>query len=173
LVGGVNPSQLAPQPGTTAGNPIVLDEDDGDQPRSIGRYPIADGAAPSLPAVPGPEILQTLAQQGSVLPLVESLVRLLTGTITAAAAPPAFPRRTGWERTSPSAPPPPKRRKLNSVPAGASDWDVPYPFQDGQGPADYQSTWAKERAHRLVRDLVGLVRGAAKKAAVTGYLQEQ
>ncbi|KZT73681.1 hypothetical protein DAEQUDRAFT_638799, partial [Daedalea quercina L-15889] len=64
-------------------------------------------------------------------------------------------------------------RKLNSVPAGASDWDVPYPFEAGQGPADYQSTWAKERARRLVRELVTLVRDAAKKVAVRGYLQEQ
>ncbi|EPT05552.1 hypothetical protein FOMPIDRAFT_1077553, partial [Fomitopsis schrenkii] len=64
-------------------------------------------------------------------------------------------------------------RRLNSVPAGASDWDVPYPFQAGQGPADYQTTWAKERAARLVRELVTLVRDAAKKAAVKGYLQEQ
>ena len=174
LVGGVNPSQLAPQPGATASNPIVLDDDDNDQSRSIGRRPLADGTAPSFPQVRGPDILQTLAQQGSALPLVESLVRLLTGTATtAAAAPPKLPGRTGWERASPSEPPPLKRRKLNSVPAGASDWDVPYPFQVGQGPADYQTTWAKERVARLVRELVTLIRDATKKAAVKGFLQEQ
>ncbi|KAH9838494.1 uncharacterized protein C8Q71DRAFT_532945 [Rhodofomes roseus] len=173
LVGGVNPSQLAPQPGTTAGNPIVLDEDDDDQPRTIGRRPLADSTVPPLPTARGPEILQTLARQGNVLPLVESLVRLLAGTATTAAPLPKRLERTGWERHRPTEAPPLKRRKLNTVPAGASDWDVPYPFQDGQGPADYHTTWAKERARRLVRELVGLVRDAAKKAAVKGYLQEQ
>ncbi|TFY58599.1 hypothetical protein EVJ58_g6317 [Rhodofomes roseus] len=129
--------------------------------------------SPPLPTARGPEILQTLARQGNVLPLVESLVRLLAGTATTAAPLPKRLERTGWERHRPTEAPPLKRRKLNTVPAGASDWDVPYPFQDGQGPADYHTTWAKERARRLVRELVGLVRDAAKKAAVKGYLQEQ
>ncbi|GJE88628.1 hypothetical protein PsYK624_047110 [Phanerochaete sordida] len=59
-----------------------------------------------------------------------------------------------------------KKRKLSHVPAGASEWDVPYPFPDGQGPPDYYQNWQKLRGQQLVEDLVGLVKSAAKKAAV-------
>ncbi|OSX58858.1 hypothetical protein POSPLADRAFT_1121257, partial [Postia placenta MAD-698-R-SB12] len=64
-------------------------------------------------------------------------------------------------------------RKLNNVPAGATDWDVPYPFQEGQGPQGYEATWAQQRARALLADLVGLIQGAAKKVAVKGYYQQQ
>ena len=64
------------------------------------------------------------------------------------------------------APPPPKKRRLNDVPAGASEWDVPYPFPEGQGPPDYHQNWQRQRGQQLVEDLVGLVKSAAKKAAV-------
>ncbi|TBU48872.1 hypothetical protein BD309DRAFT_853057, partial [Dichomitus squalens] len=69
--------------------------------------------------------------------------------------------------------PPPKRRKLNSVPAGAGDWDVPYPFQEGQGPENYRSTWERERGKQLLADLVQLVRGAAQKAATKAWYEQQ
>ncbi|PSS19955.1 hypothetical protein PHLCEN_2v3128 [Hermanssonia centrifuga] len=61
--------------------------------------------------------------------------------------------------------PPPKRRKLTTVPAGAADWDVPYPFEAGQGPPDYQTNWERQRGQQLLEDLVGLVKSAAAKAA--------
>lgn len=59
-----------------------------------------------------------------------------------------------------------KKRKLSHVPAGASEWDVPYPFPEGQGPPDYHRNWQKLRGQQLVEDLVGLVKSAARKAAV-------
>jgi hypothetical protein len=67
---------------------------------------------------------------------------------------------------SSSSGPPPKKRKLTDVPAGAADWDVPYPFPEGQGPPDYHQNWQRQRGQQLVEDLVGLVKSAAKKAAV-------
>ena len=69
--------------------------------------------------------------------------------------------------------PPLKRRKLNSVPAGAGDWDVPYPFQDGHGPDNYRTNWERERGKRLLADLVQLVQGAAQKAATKAWYQQQ
>ena len=59
-----------------------------------------------------------------------------------------------------------KKRKLSHVPAGATEWDVPYPFPEGQGPPGYHQNWQKLRGQQLVEDLVGLVKSAAKKAAV-------
>ncbi|KAI0342851.1 hypothetical protein BDW22DRAFT_1304419, partial [Trametopsis cervina] len=65
----------------------------------------------------------------------------------------------------PGAPPPVKKRKLTDVPAGAADWDVPYPFAAGQGPPGYHSNWGRQRQQQLLDDLVGLIKSAAKKAA--------
>ncbi|KAF8808710.1 hypothetical protein BYT27DRAFT_7052448, partial [Phlegmacium glaucopus] len=62
-------------------------------------------------------------------------------------------------------------RKLNRVPAGATDWDVPYPFQEGEGPDEYYKTWERERGKHLVAQLVKLIKGAARKAATKNYLR--
>ncbi|KAM5535953.1 hypothetical protein V8D89_010393 [Ganoderma adspersum] len=84
------------------------------------------------------------------------------------------PQHTPDSRQSPSfSAPPLKRRKLNSVPAGAGDWDVPYPFQDGHGPDNYRTNWERERGKRLLADLVQLVQGAAQKAATKAWYQQQ
>ena len=84
------------------------------------------------------------------------------------------PQHTIDSRQSPSfSAPPLKRRKLNSVPAGAGDWDVPYPFQDGHGPDNYRTNWERERGKRLLADLVQLVQGAAQKAATKVWHQQQ
>ena len=72
---------------------------------------------------------------------------------------PAAPYTTGGDSQ-------PKRRKLSNVPAGASDWDVPYPFPEGQGPPGYHQNWQRLRGEQLVEDLVGLVKSAVKKAVV-------
>ncbi|KAL1949462.1 hypothetical protein VTO73DRAFT_8343 [Trametes versicolor] len=75
--------------------------------------------------------------------------------------------------SSSSGVPPLKRRKLNNVPAGAADWDVPYPFQEGQGPENYRNAWEQERGGRLLKDLVHLVQNAARKAATKAWYQQQ
>jgi len=59
-------------------------------------------------------------------------------------------------------PPPPKRRKLTNVPAGAVDWDVPYPFPEGEGPESHHATWERERARQLIIQLLDLLKGAAQ-----------
>ncbi|PIL35596.1 hypothetical protein GSI_02324 [Ganoderma sinense ZZ0214-1] len=83
------------------------------------------------------------------------------------------PQHVPDSRQSPSfSAPPLKRRKLNSVPAGAGDWDVPYPFQDGHGPENYRTNWERERGKRLLADLVQLVQGAAQKAATKAWYQQ-
>ncbi|KAF8842119.1 hypothetical protein BDN67DRAFT_424980 [Paxillus ammoniavirescens] len=56
------------------------------------------------------------------------------------------------------------RRKLKHVPAGAVDWDIPFPFAVGEGPEAYRDTWARERAKQLVTQLLGLVKDATKRA---------
>ena len=84
------------------------------------------------------------------------------------------PEHAPHSRQSPSfSAPPLKRRRLNSVPAGAGDWDVPYPFQEGHGPDNYRSNWERERGKRLLADLVQLVQGAAQKAATKAWYQQQ
>ncbi|KAH9994840.1 hypothetical protein BJV77DRAFT_932187, partial [Russula vinacea] len=63
-------------------------------------------------------------------------------------------------------------RRLNSVPAGAADWDVPYPFQQGEGPTKYRLHWEKERLRQLLTQLTVLVKGAKRSAAARTYLQQ-
>lgn len=182
LVGGLNPKQLSVPRGSSAHNPIVIDDSDTSvaagpltsQPQSISRHPAPAPVGPGQLSPPnGEEILASLIRSGNLLPVVQSLVRLLSGPAPNAPAPPRLPTRTGWEHPSPNSAPPLKRRKLNNVPAGATDWDVPYPFQEGQGPQGYEATWAQQRARALLADLVGLIQGAAKKVAVKGYYQQQ
>ncbi|EJF64967.1 hypothetical protein DICSQDRAFT_52824, partial [Dichomitus squalens LYAD-421 SS1] len=214
MVGGVNPANLSKTRytrGTTAENPIVVEDEPTAQQPSIGKRPIRPGPSdPSdLPRPTSEQILGTLLQQKNILPVVISLLRLLVPRAPSlASAPPSHPfytyshapatasrpprsqlpsfgaqtsaqtRSRSPEQTSSHhshgfTAPPPKRRKLNSVPAGAGDWDVPYPFQEGQGPENYRSTWERERGKQLLADLVQLVRGAAQKAATKAWYEQQ
>ena len=187
--------------GTTAEDPIVVEEEPSlPQQPSIGKRPVRAGPAdPSqLPHPTSEQILGSLLQQKNVFPVVVSLLRLLApGAPSLAAVPPNYPsypyssygssvasapswtRSQSPEQTAGAAPsagvsaPPLKRRKLNSVPAGAADWDVPYPFQEGQGPENYRTNWERERSKQLLADLVHLVKGAAQKAATKTWYQQQ
>ncbi|VDC06866.1 unnamed protein product [Peniophora sp. CBMAI 1063] len=78
-------------------------------------------------------------------------------------------QRPAKER-DPLAAPPVKRRKLRRVPAGAVDWDVPYPFKDGEGPETYELMWQRDRLRSLVAQLVGLLKSATRSAAAREYL---
>lgn len=179
LVSGVKPANLALQNtrGTTASNPIVVDDED-DRP-TIGRHPPAgaDGvpSAVNLPVPSSDAILQTLINQKNIFPVVDALLRLASNGSQAFQSQPqysAFCRPPGSvSSTSTAAPPPAKKRKLSSVPAGAIDWDVPYPFPEGQGPADYRTNWERQRSRQLLVDLIGLVKNAARKAAAKNYYQ--
>ncbi|KAI0777141.1 hypothetical protein BC629DRAFT_1264175, partial [Irpex lacteus] len=193
LVGGVNPANLSVQRhtrGESASNPIVV-EDVPDTPK-IGRRPVNDPyLSGPMPTPSAQEVVSTLVRQKNLYPLVNALVRLVNN---AAGVPPAsylpayypyspyqysypytypysYPYATSYPHASyhqyavPFQPPPMKKRKLTNVPAGAADWDVPYPFPAGQGPRDYHSTWAHHRQQQLLDDLVGLVKSASQKAA--------
>ena len=63
-------------------------------------------------------------------------------------------------------PPPVKRRKLYCVPAGAADWDVPYPFQEGDGPDGYHKTWEHKRSKELVLQFVKLIKLAERNGFI-------
>ncbi|KZV72660.1 hypothetical protein PENSPDRAFT_349148 [Peniophora sp. CONT] len=75
------------------------------------------------------------------------------------------------EEKDPLAPPPLKRRKLRRVPAGAVDWDVPYPFKEGEGPETYELMWQRDRLRALVAQLVALLKSATRSAAAREYLR--
>ncbi|CDO73726.1 hypothetical protein BN946_scf185015.g54 [Trametes cinnabarina] len=170
MVGGVNPANLARvrhTRGTTAENPIVVEDEPEIQPQpSIGKSPVQPSPLdPSqLPKPTAEQILGTLLKQKNIFPVLVSLLRLLApGAPSLASVPPGYPYYPyPYPYAAPYAPPesraqplarsqtpsqssasdsrpstssgapPLKRRKLNSVPAGAADWDVPYPFQEGQ-----------------------------------------
>ncbi|EIW84258.1 hypothetical protein CONPUDRAFT_80659 [Coniophora puteana RWD-64-598 SS2] len=57
------------------------------------------------------------------------------------------------------------------VPAGAADWDIPYPFPEGEGPETYREDWEKKRAVKLVGELVKLIQGATERAATKKMAQ--
>jgi hypothetical protein len=103
--------------------------------------------------------------------VLESLLGLLSGTgvssISPAVSPFCSPAPSGSERGAA-----PKRRRLSSVPAGASDWDVPYPFQQGEGPSQYRLHWEKERLRQLLSQVTVLIKGARRSAAARTYLQQ-
>ncbi|KAG2128123.1 hypothetical protein BD769DRAFT_1458180 [Suillus cothurnatus] len=140
LVGNVKPTSLPQQSvrGSTPSNPIIIEESD-------------------LTSVNGEDAINSLIRQKNIFPVLSSIVKLL-GNSPAATTQPLFTN----DRASPrpcsepttTAPPPLKRRKLTSVPAGAVEWDVPYPFPEGEGPKAYHATWERERARHLITQLV-------------------
>ena len=176
LIGGLDPSTLSTRyhKGATSKNPIIV-EDELDPPR-LGKRGTYSLDSSSLPSPSNEEVVSSLVKQKNIFPVLESLLRLLSGT----EPPNTFPA------TQPSPPPPgsngstderggaaPKRRKLNTVPAGAADWDVPYPFQQGEGPSQYRVRWEKERLKQLVSQLAVLIKGARRSAAARTYLQQR
>jgi len=177
LIGGLDPSTLSTRyhKGTTSKNPIIV-EDVLDPPR-LGKKGTYSLDSSSLPSPSNEEVVSSLVKQKNIFPVLESLLRLLSGT----EAPNAFP--TATQSCSPSPPSSngssnergaaPKRRRLNSVPAGAADWDVPYPFQQGEGPSRYRVRWEKERLKQLFSQLAVLIKGAQRSAAARTYIQQR
>ncbi|KAG8213015.1 hypothetical protein J3R82DRAFT_11406 [Butyriboletus roseoflavus] len=175
--------------GSTPAHPIVLD-DDQDTPH-IGKHHCDQLQTPQHvdqlnPEIMRSNILNSLTREKNVFPVLESLIKLLGGEphLSSANPPPqpfARPYGHGVLNTQPPLPvaslsapgsstapaiPPQKRRKLKHVPAGAVDWDVPFPFAAGEGPEAYHDTWARDRAKQLVTQLLELVQNATKRAAI-------
>ena len=63
-------------------------------------------------------------------------------------------------------PPPVKRRRLHCVPAGAADWDVPYPFKEGDGPDEYHKTWERKRSKEIVMQFFKLIKLAERNGTI-------
>ncbi|THH20736.1 hypothetical protein EW146_g669 [Bondarzewia mesenterica] len=172
LVGGVNPANLSKRntQGSNANNPIVI-EDVTNQPR-IGKSSRYTVDASQLPPPSGDAILKTLVKQKNLFAVLESLLQLISRSNAASTS--GQVRKPIYTPPTDEGPEPPsgKRRKLNRVPAGAADWDVPYPFQRGEGPEQYRAQWEKQRLKQLLAQLAGIVQGATRSAATKSYLQQ-
>jgi hypothetical protein len=165
LVGNVKPTSLPQQSvrGSTPSNPIIIEESD------VTRPPHIDPS--QLTSVNGEDAINSLIRQKNIFPVLSSIVKLL-GNSPAATTQPLFTN----DRASPrpcsepttTAPPPLKRRKLTSVPAGAVEWDVPYPFPEGEGPKAYHATWERERARHLITQLVESIKATFESSPLDG-----
>ena len=176
LIGGLDPSTLSTRHnrGVSSQNPIIV-EDELDPP-PLGKGDTYSLDPSLLPSPPSEEVVSSLVKQRNIFPVLESLLRLLAGTglssISPAVTPSCPPTPSGSNAFSKECGVAPKRRRLNSVPAGAADWDVPYPFQQGEGPTQYRLHWEKERLRQLLTQLTVLVKGAKRSAAARTYLQQ-
>jgi hypothetical protein len=173
LIGGLEPSTLSTRyhRGDSSQNPIIV-EDELDPPL-MGKKSTSLNPS-SLPSPSNEEVVSSLVKQRNIFPVLESLLRLLSGTGVGASrvSTPSGHSDSSNLGSSQERAPPPKRRRLNSVPAGAADWDVPYPFQQGEGPSHYHLHWEKERLKQLFSQLTVLIKGAKRSAAVRAYLQQ-
>lgn len=180
LVGGIKPSNLSmPRHirGATSSNPIVIEDED-DTPtlgRTSGfRQPYQQAIDPALlPAPSNQDIVSMLIRQKNIFPVLESILKLIAAG--SQDQPQGSQRRSTSQQPREQTPVshPVKKRKLNRVPAGATDWDVPYPFEQGEGPDAYQTTWERERGKQLISQLVSIIKTAARKAATKKYLKSQ
>ena len=175
LICGLDPSTLSTKyhKGATSQNPIIV-EDELDPP-PLGKGDAYSFDSSLLPSPPSEEVVSSLVKQKNIFPVLESLLRLLSGTgasNTAHAVTPFCSPASSVDALSKERGAAPKRRKLNSVPAGAADWDVPYPFPQGEGPTNYRLRWEKERLKQLLSQLGVLVKGAQRSAAARTYLQQ-
>jgi hypothetical protein len=138
----------------------------------------------AISPVPRQDVIASLMHQQDVFPIVRSIMKLIAHTKSSSSsaappslslespAPPNIPRSSGLTLNQSINPVPSsrgpsasKRRKLKNVPAGAEDWDIPFPFSSGEGPEAYRETWEHERGRRLIMQLATLVKAAAQRAA--------
>ena len=176
LIGGLDPTTLSTRHhrGTTSENPIIVENEL--DPPPLGKGDTFSFDSSLLPSPSSEEVVSSLVKQRNVFPVLESLLRLLSGTgvssISPAVTPSCTPAPSGFNALSKERGVTPKRRRLNSVPAGAADWDVPYPFQQGEGPSQYRLRWEKERLRQLLSQLAVVIKGAKRSAAARTYLQQ-
>ncbi|KIK63069.1 hypothetical protein GYMLUDRAFT_72304 [Collybiopsis luxurians FD-317 M1] len=178
LVGGVKPSTLSNRHsrGSTAVNPIVIHDNEAqnraqDRPSLSGPTPTSSFSLsiPSELPPPSPwEVVQILLRQREIFSVLEDILKLVQGkhlkSMSVQSNQSAF--------TASTLGPALKRRKLNRVPAGAADWDVPYPFVPGEGPEHYSETWERDRQRQLILQLSSLIKSASRKAALRKYLEQ-
>ncbi|KDQ24832.1 hypothetical protein PLEOSDRAFT_1113962 [Pleurotus ostreatus PC15] len=186
LVGRVKPSALALDRGTTRDLPIIIDSSavppvpPTEQTGSAGTPHPQPFTVSELPRLTDEEIVAALVDEPEIFPLLENILKLhanSSSTTRNPPPPPPPPPAPGPPvRVLPSPPSPGprprKRRKLKYVPAGAVDWDVPYPFAQGEGPEMYYATWEHTRGRRLVQEFVELVKKATESAAKKKLMKE-
>lgn len=147
--------------GSTPSNPIIIEESD---PAHLSH------ADPSqLTSINGEDAITSLIRQKNIFPVLSSIVKLLGNSPAVSTRPPSIHYRASSRPCSEpatTAPPPLKRRKLTSVPAGAVEWDVPYPFPEGEGPEAYHATWERERARHLITQLVESIKAASEPSSL-------
>jgi len=170
--------------GAGPSNPIVLDDRETEIPRrpsgpmSRSNMEYFKNLHPSqLPTPTTQEVVDMLIKLKDIFPVLQSILKLLvSGGATQGGNPTPTTSARGWASQAGqrriTVQPLVKRRKLNRVPAGAVDWDVPYPFLDGEGPEAYRQNWTKDRSRQLIAQLIGLVRAALEKATAKKYLDE-
>ncbi|KAJ7756419.1 hypothetical protein DFH07DRAFT_820504 [Mycena maculata] len=190
VVAGVRPSHLPsrspPIQGTTLSNPIVV-YDEAPAPASTATPVISRSKRPSRPDVdvgslPRPstrDIVNMLVKQPEIFPLLETILKFIANRPVAGpsraqsicssdtasrAQTPSDASRSSTTR---------KRRKLRHVPAGADLWDVPFPFNEGEGPETYSGDWERARGKALISELVALMKSAARKAAVVNHVEKR
>jgi hypothetical protein len=160
LVGDIKPTNFPNQilQGSTPSNPIVIEES--------GPTPFTHSIPNQLPAIYGEDVITSLIKQNNIFPVLSSILKLLGNSPDPSSPSPTMHTLSFSRPYGASAGPPPlKRRKLTTVPAGAVDWDVPYPFPEGEGPEAYHATWEREHARRLIVQLLELLKSAAQDAA--------
>ncbi|KAF7374922.1 hypothetical protein MSAN_00378300 [Mycena sanguinolenta] len=184
VVAGVRPAHLPVLgQGMTSTNPIFVEDEPPSalplpKPRLKAKAPPGVDIA-SLPPPNNQDIIRMLISQHDIFPLLESILKFIAAIPPCAASEtPSSSGRTGDSRSRSNTPAndsaaPKKRRKLRHVPAGAHLWDVPFPFDEGEGPAAYRDEWEKDRGKTLMAELIKLIKDAAKKAALKNYLEKQ
>lgn len=105
---------------------------------------------PYKPATQTDAILAQLAKDPNIVPLLQAIVEYVYHTELRPSQQPQ-PASPPAEQTSER---PTKRRRLNRVPAGAEDWAIPFPFQQGEGPKHYKETWEMKRLILLLSSLM-------------------
>ncbi|KAJ6513293.1 hypothetical protein C8R45DRAFT_341653 [Mycena sanguinolenta] len=184
VVAGVRPAHLpAHGPGMTSTNPIFVEDESWlapppPKPRLKTKVP-PDMDIASLPPPSNQDIVRMLITQHDIFPLLESILKFISAIPPRAASEtPSSSGRTGDSRSRSNTPgndsgATKKRRRLRHVPAGAHLWDVPFPFNEGEGPAAYRDEWEKDRGKALIAELINLIKDAAKKAALKNHLEKQ
>ena len=111
-----------------------------------------------LAALTNEDIVSDLISQKDIFPVLDGILGIIEKKSTRTTPTASFPRNDI------SNPPPVKRRNLYRVPADANDWDVPYSFQQGDGPDEYHKTWERKRTKDLVVLFIKLIKLSARKA---------
>ncbi|TFK47791.1 hypothetical protein OE88DRAFT_742938 [Heliocybe sulcata] len=172
LVGGVNPAHLNRSgAGSSSKNPIIVEE--GHDPPSLAQRTRLPHIDPSVLPPPSIEaILETLVKQKNIFPVLGSILKLISGAAASSASHLCQHSPSPAPSAESEGPPPAKRKKIARVPAGASNWDVPFPLDSSENSQEYLANWERARTKQLVVQLVSLIKTAANKAATKAYMEK-